>query len=63
MPTKRGRAAAFCDAAGKNLIVAGGQLAVVGGRLGPGVMIRSSSPDVDEAGYVKSVYRNVGHGE
>ena len=56
MPTKRGRAAALCS--GNHLIVAGGQLAVVGGRLGPGVTIRTPSPDMDESeegGYVKKV--------
>ena len=53
MPTKRGRVAAICT--GKHLIVAAGQLAVVGGRLGPGVSIRTSSPDVDESGYVRTV--------
>ena len=58
MPTKRGRVAALCE--GKHLIVAGGQLAVVGGRLGPGVTIRRTpSPDMDdeaeESGYVKKV--------
>lgn len=45
MPTKRGRLAALC--VGKYLIAAGGQLAVVGGRLGPGV--------TNEGGYVKKV--------
>ena len=53
MPTKRGRVAAFCT--GKHLIAAGGQLAVVGGRLGPGVTFRTQSPDMDESGYVKKV--------
>ena len=53
MPTKRGRVAALCE--GKHLIVVGGQIAVVGGRLGPGVRIPTSSPDHDESGYVKNV--------
>jgi N-acetylneuraminic acid mutarotase len=56
MPTKRGRIAALCS--GRHLIAAGGQLAVVGGRLGPGVTIRTPSPDMDESeesGYVKRV--------
>lgn len=53
MPTKRGRVAALCT--GKHLIVAAGQLAVVGGRLGPGVTIRTLSPDMEESGYVRKV--------
>ena len=56
MPTRRGRVAALCT--DKHLIVAGGQLAVVGGRLGPGVTIRTPSPGMDESeesGYVKKV--------
>ena len=56
MPTKRGRVAALCT--GKHLIVAAGQLAVVGGRLGPGVTIRTPSPDMDESeesGYLRKV--------
>lgn len=53
MPTKRGRVAALCE--GKHLIAAGGQIAVVGGRLGPGVMMHKSSADHDESGYVKNV--------
>ena len=62
MPTKRGRIAAFCS--GKHLITVAGQLAVVGGRLGPGVTVRNSSPggtgsedgdQSDEGGYVRTV--------
>lgn len=50
MPTKRGRVAVLC--AGKHLIAAGGQLAVVGGRLGPGV---TSNSELGEGGYVNKV--------
>ena len=50
MPTKRGRVAALCT--GKHLIVAAGRLAVVGGRLGPGVTIRTL---MEESGYVRKV--------
>lgn len=50
MPTKRGRVAVICT--GKHLITAGGQLAVVGGRLGPGV---TSSSELGEGGYVNKV--------
>ena len=50
MPTKRGRVAVICT--GKHLIAAGGQLAVVGGRLGPGV---TSSSELGEGGYVNKV--------
>lgn len=64
MPTKRGRVAALC--AGRHLIAAAGQLAVVGGRLGPGVTVRSPrssyAEDADnavepqsEGGYLRTV--------
>lgn len=57
MPTKRGRVAALC--AGKHLIAAAGQLAVVGGRLGPGVTVSSHAEDDEngqsEGGYLRTV--------
>ena len=51
MPTKRGRVAAIC--VGDYLVAAGGQLSVVGGRLGPGVT--NSVGAMDESGYLRTV--------
>ena len=61
MPTKRGRVAALY--VGKCLFVAAGQLAVVGGRLGPGVTVTSRARKGEEnggssqsdGGYLKTV--------
>ena len=61
MPTKRGRVAALY--VGKCLVVAAGQLAVVGGRLGPGVTVTSRARKREEnggssqcdGGYLKTV--------